>query len=99
MDVSALSDLLPWSDLGLAGLVSVGVWMIMTGRLVPRGTVDELLRPRDERLRDMQAAYERSEEANAVKDKQIGELLENSRISVQVLQALRDATSTDGEPR
>ncbi|OLT28102.1 hypothetical protein BJF83_00980 [Nocardiopsis sp. CNR-923] len=96
MDIAALADLIPWADLGLAGLVSLGVYLILTGRLVPRSTVEDLLQARDERLADYITANDDLKESGRLKDEQISELLEHSRTSVHVLQALRDV-GTDSD--
>ncbi|WP_160051088.1 hypothetical protein [Nocardiopsis sp. FR26] len=95
VDITGLADLLPWSDLGLAGLVGLGVFLIWTGRLLPRSTVEDLLKARDERLADYKAANDALQESGRLKDQQISELLEHSRTSVSLLQALRSASDTD----
>ena len=96
MDASALAELIPWSGLGLTGLLTLGVLMILTGKLIPKSTVDELRAERDARLSDLQGANQALAEANKVKDAQISELLETSRATTQLLEGLRD--NTGGEP-
>lgn len=97
MDPAGVADLLPWGDLGLAGLVMLGIALILTGRLVPRSTVNEMRQERDLRLEDMRAAYLAEVETRKINETQVGELLENSRTTLQVLQALRDRIGSGGE--
>ncbi|QBI56763.1 hypothetical protein [Streptomonospora litoralis] len=96
MDGSAIADLIPWADVGLTGLVSIGVVMILTGRLVPRSTVQEMRHERDARLSDLRAAYDASEEARRIQGEQLGELLETSRTNAELLEGLRQGHDPGG---
>ncbi|MFE7461710.1 hypothetical protein ACWFMI_23310 [Nocardiopsis terrae] len=89
MEVSALAELIPWSGVGLTGVVTLGMVMILTGRLVPKSTVEEMRAERDARLAEMKAARDAEREAGQVRDQQITELLENSRATVQLIDGLR----------
>lgn len=85
-----LADIITWSDLGLTGLLTVGIVMILTGRLVPRSTVEQMRAERDARLTDLLAAHQAEVEARKLTIQQVSELEENSRVTVELLRALRD---------
>jgi len=71
-------------QVGIGGLLSLAVWLIFTGRLVPRSIVDDIRRQRD---RWEQAA--RDSESARVEDRdQVRELLEVARITEHVLTSL-----------
>lgn len=83
----------PWSqfvssvsivDLGSTGLLAVTVWMILTGRLVPRSVSDA-----------WRTAYEKEREARQEKDKQVSLLAGSASVSAKVLDAL--PLTTGGE--
>lgn len=92
MDLATIADLIPWADVGLTGLVFLGVAMILTGQLIPRSTVAEMREERDARLSDLRAAYNASEEARQLQSEQLGELLETSRANAELLETLRHDT-------
>jgi|SRR5690242_980980 len=69
---------------GIGGLLSLAVWLIFTGRLVPRSTVDDIRRERD----DWKAAARESEAARAEEREQKRELLEVAHITEHVLTSL-----------
>jgi hypothetical protein len=71
-------------QVGIGGLLSLAVWLIFTGRLVPRATVDDIRRERD----DWKAAARASEGARAEEREQARELLEVARIAEHVLTSL-----------
>jgi hypothetical protein len=87
--VAELTELLPWSGLGLSGIVSLVVLLVLTGRLVPRSVMDD-------RVADWKAAAEASERRAAERDEQQRELLEMGRTTVQILEALRDSAGAGG---
>lgn len=83
MDVSSwhLLDLTPSALLGMV------VVLLLTGRLFPRKAVDDANRDRDY----WRQAHTVSEQVRAEQKEQITELLEQSRLTVQLLQGIRDA--------
>ncbi|MFD7867302.1 hypothetical protein [Streptomyces sp. NPDC059783] len=79
---------------GAVALLVLVVLMVLTGRLVPRRTYDDLLKERD----TWQAAHRESEAARTSEREQTQELLELSRTSAHALQALpRMAMDDDKE--
>lgn len=71
-------------QVGIGGLLSLAVWLIFTGRLVPRSMVDDVRRERD----DWKAAYRQSEAARAEEREQKRELLEVAHVAEHVLTSL-----------
>lgn len=71
-------------QLGIGGLLSLAVWLILSGRLVPRSTVDDIRQQRDR----WEQAARASESARAEDRQQVRELLEVARVTERVLTAL-----------
>ncbi|MFJ8923832.1 hypothetical protein ACIREK_30695 [Streptomyces sp. NPDC102415] len=69
---------------GAVALLAIVVVMVLTGRLVPRRTYDDLLEERN----TWRTAHTVSEEARRLEREQVGELLELSRTADRVLTAL-----------
>ncbi|KPC96252.1 hypothetical protein ADL27_04635 [Streptomyces sp. NRRL F-6602] len=82
---------IPVAQGGAVALLTLVVLMVLTGRLVPRRTYDDLLKERDT-WRD---AHTLSESARTRDAAQTQELLELSRVSVHALQALPRALGED----
>jgi hypothetical protein len=83
------------ADLGSVGLLSAFVYAILTGRIVPRSTVNDVRADRDARLAevrresdDWRSAWQASQETNKVLADQNKELLELSRTTHQLIKAL-----------
>lgn len=72
-------------DVGATGLLVITVWMILTGRLTPKRTVDDLR----EEIKYWRAAHREIQEQNA-------ELARTGRVTQQVLRAVEDVTTTGG---
>ncbi|MCE7081143.1 hypothetical protein [Streptomyces sp. ST2-7A] len=68
-------------------IVAAAVWMVLTGRLVPRSVMEDARTDRDR----WRAAHEVSEEARREADRQMGELLELARTTGQALSSLPPA--------
>ncbi|MER5584132.1 hypothetical protein ABT090_21170 [Streptomyces asoensis] len=81
-------------DAGAVGLLVLVVLLILTGRLVPRRTHEDVLADR-ERWRQ---AYLESEKARSVEHEQTGELLELAKLGGHILTALpRPGQTADEE--
>ncbi|WP_436735981.1 hypothetical protein [Streptomyces sp. BBFR102] len=76
------------ADLGAVTLLALVVLIVLTGRLVPRRTYDDLREERD----TWRSAHTVSEEARAVERAQTRELLELGRTGTHALAGLREAT-------
>lgn len=76
------------ADLGVSGLLVLVVLLILTGRLVPRATLQDMREERD----TWRAAHTESEAARQAEREQVTELLELSRTAGHVLTALPRAT-------
>jgi hypothetical protein len=71
--------------LGAPGLLALGVWLILTGRLVPRRTYEDAIHDRDEwraesRIRDQELSE---------KNVQLAHLAEVGKTQVAILYALK----------
>ncbi|MEU3826438.1 hypothetical protein AB0F36_14135 [Streptomyces sp. NPDC029080] len=72
------------SDAGLGALLTLVVLLILTGRLVPRRTHEDVLADRD----NWRQAYLQSEAARQLEHEHTGELLEMARLGGHILAAL-----------
>jgi len=91
MDLGAL----PWAQLGPAGILAMVVMLVMTGRIVPRQTLEDVRQDRDARLadkdREIDALRSANETLHATCDELTGHvtvLLEVARTAEHVLQSL-----------
>ncbi|RBL81488.1 hypothetical protein DDE05_44200 [Streptomyces cavourensis] len=73
------------ADIGAVALLVIVVLMVLTGRLVPRRTYDDLKEDRN----DWRTAHNRVADALAEAIHQNGELTELSRTGVHLLDSLR----------
>lgn len=78
---------------GAVGLLAIVVLMVLTGRLVPRSTLQDM---RDERD-TWRAAHTASEEARQLEREQVGELMEMARIGGHILTSLPYPGQAQGE--
>ena len=82
--------------IGASGLLALGVLLIYFGKLVPSTTVDRVTAAKDEEIKLWKAAYDRSEAAHVIKDRQIAALMDAGRTTTHVLQAMHQAALTPG---
>lgn len=83
---------LPLGDLGFGVLVSLFVLAIMTGKLVPKSTVDRLLAAADKSSNLWETAYKNSKEEALTSSRQVDELLEANRATVHLVEELGSVT-------
>jgi hypothetical protein len=69
---------------GAVMLLAATVWLVMTGRLVPRSTVEDARADRD----GWRKTAEAEQEINRIRANQFDELLELARTTDQVIRAL-----------
>lgn len=81
------------TDAGAVALLALVVLLILTGRLVPRRTHEDLIAERD----NWRAAFLESEAARKVEHEQTGELLEMARLGGSLLTALPSPPQHAGE--
>lgn len=87
--MGGLVELVPFLELGATGLVSFGVVLIATGRLVPKGTVTDIVAGRD-RIIDQQAAtIERQQATITQQQSQVGALVSQGETAAKALEAIR----------
>jgi hypothetical protein len=84
---------------GATGILALVVLLILRGYLVPRRTMDQFLRIKDERLADSivrgdeyKKAAEIYREALSTRDSQLGEILEYARTADAFFRSLREET-------
>lgn len=77
-------ETIPWDTIGPAGLLAILILLILTGRLVPRRTMEDALHDRDE----WRTAHRISEAARVELGEQVGELLEQGRTTNAFIQAI-----------
>lgn len=84
---------------GAVGALTLVVWAIVTGRLLPRRTVEEILKDRDSRIATEQArgdewrrAAEAQDARNDVLARQVEHLLEATRTTNTLIEGQRQAS-------
>lgn len=75
-------------SIGATGLLALVVIMILTGRLVPRSTFEDLRADKDKQIEVWRSAYETSMSAQDVQREQITALLEAAKTTTHVIQSL-----------
>lgn len=79
---------------GAAGLLALVVLLVLTGRLIPRRTYDDLRQERDM----WRTAFQASEEARHVEREQAVTAVEVGQTAVRVLQALPSPEGVGHDP-
>jgi hypothetical protein len=77
--------------IGATGLLALAVILIFRGSLVPRSTVDQMRKDKDDQIAMWKNAFETSQQAVALKDRQIDTLLEAARTTTHVVTAVSEA--------
>lgn len=90
-------------DIGFAGLLSLAIFLILTGRLVPRTTVDDMradyasrLKEKQSEAEDWKEAYKLESAVGVEQGKQIGELLEFARTTDHMIRAIQTTAVKSG---
>lgn len=99
MDLTSVS----WLPTSATGALALVVFLILTGRLVPRSVVNDVRKDRDDRLAEARAeaakweqAARVAQETNAVQADQIDQLMEVARTTERLLLALPRPQSRAG---
>jgi hypothetical protein len=77
--------------IGATGLLALAVVLIFRGSLVPRSTVEQMRADKNEQIKVWREAYETSQKANELKDRQIDALLVAARTTTHVVTAMSEA--------
>jgi hypothetical protein len=105
-----VDDIATWvfangGSIGFAGLITLAIMLILTGRLIPRSTVEasradwhDRLEAKEVQVQDWKQAYFRSLDTQAVQGEQIRELLELSKTTAYFIQALATQAKTEKAP-
>lgn len=80
-------------DAGAGALLALVILLILTGRLIPRRTHEDVITDRD----NWRNAFLQSEAARKVEHDQTGELLEMAKLGGHILTALPHPGHTDEE--
>lgn len=94
--MGGLAEVVPFLELGATGLVSLGVVLIATGRLVPARTVDRIVGGRDEIITQQRATIERQQDAIQMRDRQVQSLVEQGQTSARALESIRASAGREG---
>lgn len=83
--------------LGLGPLVALAVFYVLTGRLMPRSTHDQIVADKEAQIAYLRETLTTEQERGRLQAEQVHELLEHSRTTVAVIQSL--PRLADREPR
>lgn len=84
-------------NLGFGGVVLLMVLMVLWGKLVPRASIEDRIKDKDQQIEAWRSAYLKSEEARDVMRGQISELLQMARTTTSVMSAVQEvAGRSDG---
>lgn len=89
MDLQQFLANLSIGDVGFAGLVSLAIYMIYTGRLVPRRHLDDTRQDRD----SWKQAYQTNEKTLVELSHQMGQLLEYAKTSDHLIRSIHSDPS------
>lgn len=78
-------------SLGATGLLAVVVVMVLTGRLVPKSTLEDLRADKDKQIDTWRTAYERALQVQDEQRQHVTTLLDANRTTTHVIQALPQA--------
>lgn len=97
-----MSDLsaLPWDQVGTVGLALIIMGLVVTGRLVPRATVDRLLADRDQRTAYLERHIDAQQSVKSELVTQNSQLLGTAQLATTLLQAVaptRESHVVQGE--
>lgn len=74
----------PVGSIGATGILGIVVLLVLMGKLVPRRSMEDAIKDRD----DWRAAHGVSEEARIELQQQVGELLQLSRLTTTFIQTI-----------
>lgn len=79
---------LPWNGIGTVGLALIVTWLVVTGRLVPRATVEKMLADGAARNAYLERHIDAQQEVKSELASQNTELLGTSRLATALLRAV-----------
>lgn len=77
--------------IGATGLLAGFVLAILTGRLVPKASLDDLRADKDKQIEIWRTAYETSMATQEVQRQQLSALIDANRTTTRVIQAIPEA--------
>lgn len=81
-------DALPIGSLAPAGVAALAVILVLTGRLIPRRTYEDMRQELREDRDKWREAHGISEQARRLQSSQVEELMENTRTTAQFINNL-----------
>lgn len=85
--------------IGATGLLALVVILILRGSLIPRRNVEDLIKDKDRQIETWRAAYENGQKTQEVQRQQISALLDATRTTTHVLEALPRAAGLNERSR
>lgn len=86
-------------SMGATGLLAAVVLMVLTGRLLPKTSVDERLADKDRQIETWRTAYERQLEIQDEQRTQLTAMVTANETATKVLQAIPRAVDLEGRAR
>lgn len=89
-----MSDLsvIPWDQVGTVGLALIVMSLVVSGRLIPRATVDRLLADRDQRTAYLERHIDAQQSVKSELVAQNSQLLGTAQLATTLLQAVAPST-------
>lgn len=81
-------SVIPWDQVGVVGLALIVTGFVVTGRLVPKATVDKLTADSDRRIEFLERHIEAQQAVKTELAQQNTELLVTARLATTLLQAV-----------
>ncbi|MGU3587182.1 hypothetical protein ACLBYD_29035 [Rhodococcus sp. C26F] len=83
------------SEVGLGGLLTIAILLVMFGVLVPRPLHNAAIRDRDRQIEAQGRRIEKLDELVLDQSKQIGELMGHSRLSLHIADEIKNAATEE----
>lgn len=91
-------SVVPWDTIGVGGLAVLFAWLVMTGRLIPRATLERMLSERDARIAYMETANTAKLATMAALVEQNAKLSTQGELSLALLKSLQSIGSNANHP-
>lgn len=95
MDVLNMGELL--KTFGWGGVILFAVWLVFTGRLIPKSVVDRVLLQAAEETQRWRTAFEQSEAARSKDRETTMKALESTQTTASVMRAFNEVVSQSKE--
>jgi len=103
LEIGALLASINPGDVGFGALLALAIYLVLTGKIVPRSVVDDIRADRDARVATAneeksvwREVAETSDKRADVLSGQVGQLLEYARVSDHLLRSIKESAE-DGK--